>query len=185
MANKKFMLIDMLIFTGMALLSEWLGSKINKNLLYISFSQIFILLMIIRWEFFAVIPTVIIAVLRPVIFQAQSFNEMVIYSVPILILLLALVFVKLKLFKNINKSRLSALTYFTCFYLLFVFTNGLLILLLINQDYSFLNDFPKYILMLVIGNIIYYLFSGQKTMLVKIEKVEENEEKDRDNYDGN
>ena len=42
MELKKFMIIDMLIFTTIAILSEWIGSKINRDFIYIVRSNIFI-----------------------------------------------------------------------------------------------------------------------------------------------
>lgn len=185
MEIKKFMIIDMLIFTFIALISEWLGSKINKDLLYLSFSQILILLMIIRWEGFASIPTIIIALLRPVIFQAQGLNEYIIYSVPVLVLLFALIPVKLNVLKDINKNRYIATLYFIIFYLTFYISNGILIKILISSDYSMINDFIKYLLIFIVGIIVYYLLVSQKTMLINIRKTAEKNEKDREENDNN
>lgn len=179
------MIIDMLIFTIIAIVSDWLGAKIAKDFLYISVSQMFILLMIIRWDFWAIIPTILISLLRPLMYNYQGFNEYIIYAVPNLVLLLALVPLKLGLLKNINKSKLQATSYYTLFYLLFVITSGVLIKILISNQYGIIGDFPKYILMLVIGNIIYYLFVTQKTMLINIKEVQENSEKDREIDDNN
>ncbi len=186
MEIKKFMLIDLLIFTSLAILTEYIGALINRDFIYISFSQIFLLLLVIRWEGYSLIPIIITALIRPFIFNFIGVNEYLVYSLPILVLSSALLFVKLKIFDDINKNRGLAIIYFISFYLLFFLTNGLLIKLLITNDYGILNDSFKYLLTLVIGIILYYLFSGQKTMLINIKKtsVLNNEsQKGNDEYD--
>src|SRR5690554_5700296 len=181
MELKKFMIIDMLIFTIIAILSEWIGSKINRDFIYISFAQIFLLMLLIRWNGWGVIPIILVSLFRPLIHNYQGFKEFILYSVPILSLTLALIPIKLGKLKNVNKRRHEGLIFFSSFYLLFVLTNGLLIKTLINNQYSIINDFPKYLLMLIIGNIIYYLLAGQKTMLINILENQETNEKDREN----
>lgn len=185
MELKKFMIIDMLIFTTIAILSEWLGSKINRDFIYISFAQVFLLLILIRWNGWGIIPIILTALIRPFIHEFQGFKEYILYSVPILSLIIALIPIKLGMLKEVNKRRYEALIFFSSFYLIFVLTYGLLIKTLITNQYSIINDFPKYLLMLIIGNIIYYLLASQKTMLINILENQETNEKDRDHNEYN
>ncbi|HHW79418.1 MAG TPA: hypothetical protein GX742_01300 [Acholeplasmataceae bacterium] len=180
MEIKRFMIIDMILITSIALLSEWLGSKINRDFIYISFAQVLLLMLIIRWSGWGIIPVIIIGVIRPFIHSAEGFKEFILYSLPILMLVTALIPLKLKMVTNINKRKLVALTFFTTFYLIFFLTNGILIKVLISNQYSIINDFPKYVLMLIIGNVIMYLLVSQKTMLINILDNQHNNEEGRE-----
>lgn len=181
MVLKKFMITDMAILTTIAILTEWLGSKINKDLMYISLLPALMLVVLIRWKSFGLIPLFISALIRPLIYDYQGFNEYLLYSIPVLTLGLALIPLKLNWFSDINERRYMALVYYTSFYVIFFLTSGLLTLILISSEFSLMVDFVKYLLMLVIGNIIYYLFAGQKIMLIDISKTHQNYEGDRDN----
>ncbi|MGI6781222.1 MAG: hypothetical protein ACOX56_00045 [Acholeplasmataceae bacterium] len=182
MKLKQFMIIDMLIFLALSIISEWIGSLINPKLLYISFAQVLLLALLIRWQWWGLIPVAIVAAIRPLIYKFQGFNEYLIYSIPILILALALIPIKLKWLNDMQKKRFKALLYFTTFYLLFVIVNGLLITILVNNQYSLINDLPKYLLSLIVGNIIMFFLAGQKTMLINISENHQTAEKDRDEH---
>lgn len=184
MKIKKFMVIDMLIFTALSLISEWIGSLINPTMLYISFAQVLLLAVLIRWQGWGVIPIIIVAIVRPFIYKFQGFNEYLIYSIPIILLILALIPIKLRWLDDLQKKRSKALLYFTTFYLVFVLANGLLITLLVSKEYSIINDFPKYLLSLIVGNIIMFFMTGDKTMLINILENHQTDEKDREE-DGN
>lgn len=185
MEIKKFMIIDMIFITSLALLSEWLGSKINRDFIYISFMQVLLLMLMIRWGGWGTIPVIIAGLIRPFIHSAEGFKEYILYSLPILILMTSLLPIKLKMVIDINKRKLIALTFFTTFYLIFFLTNGILIKTLISNQYSIINDFPKYVLMLIIGNVIMYLLVSQKTMLINISKSQHNNEEGSENNGNN
>lgn len=166
---KKFAILDMLLLTIFAIGSEFVGHIINSQLLYISFAQVFILLMVVRWRVWALIPIVITATARVLIFRAQGFNEIVLYFIPMLLMSLSILAMRLKYFKKINDNKYTGIILFTIMYFIFYLSTGILTKLLVSNDYSFLNDaITKHLLNYVIGVIIMFMFANQRTMLVDI-----------------
>lgn len=169
---KKFLVIDMVIMTIIAIGSEFIGYLISPIYLYISFAQAFLLLLVIRWRHWSLIPIVATAVARVLIYKAANFNEVVIYGLPILLIGLALLFMKLKFFKKINENKFTGPLLYTIIFTIFFISTGLLTKVLISNSYSFINELAKYSITYIIGMILMYLFAGQKTMFVDFIEVQ-------------
>lgn len=178
MKIRKFAILDITFLSIIALLSEFIGAKVfTSNMFYISFAQIFLLIVVVRWRVWALIPITLISFIRVFIFGATNFTESIIYFLPMFSLGLSVVALKMGWFKNINKNRITGLLYYSLFYMLFFLITGILTTILISQDYSFINEIFKYVLSYVMGLIIMYAFSGQKTMLIDmVDNYQKNKE---------
>lgn len=169
MKLKKFAVIDITILTLIALISEYFGSKIFKSgqdFFYISLAQVFLLLIVVRWRWWSMIPIFILSIARVFIYKAGNLSEFLIYFLPMFSLSLANIVRIRGMLKNINKNRVTALLYYSSFYLLFFLITGVLTIILISSEYSFINDIFKYMLSYILGLIIMFAFTGQRTMLV-------------------
>lgn len=172
MKLKKFLVIDMVIMTIIAIGSEFLGHLISPIYLYISFAQAFLILLAIRWRYWSLIPIVATAVARVLIYKAVNFNEILIYGLPMLLIALTILFMKLKFFKKINENKFTGPLLYTVVFAIFFIATGLLTKVLISNSYSFINELAKYSITYIIGMILMYLFAGQKTMFIDFIEVQ-------------
>lgn len=181
MARKKFMLIDILIFSILAGLSEFLSTYMFNFFnagFYISFAIMISIISIVRWSYFGIVPLLASGVVALILNQngimtdepLKLYEGIIYYIIAPLFMLLSLSYLGNKNRNKRIESSFGFLIYILIAYLSLVVGKGLAILIIEHSFYGFTNYLMSIMLSLVISLIFLYLFKYKTDLICDMDE---------------
>lgn len=181
MARKKFMLIDILIFSILAGLSEFLSTYMFNFFnagFYISFAIMISIISIVRWSYFGIVPLLASGVVALILNQngimtdepLKLYEGIIYYIIAPLFMLLSLIYLGNKNRNKRIESSFGFLIYILIAYLSLVVGKGLAILIIEHSFYGFTNYLMSIMLSLVISLIFLYLFKCKTDLICDMDE---------------
>lgn len=181
MARKKFMLIDILIFSILAGLSEFLSTYMFNFFnagFYISFAIMISIISIVRWSYFGIVPLLASGVVALILNQngimtdepLKLYEGIIYYIIAPLFMLLSLIYLGNKNRNRRIKNGFGFFLYIIIACLSLVIGKGLAILIIEHSFYGFTNYLMSIMLSLVISLVFLYLFKYKTDLICDMDE---------------
>ncbi len=169
---KKLKILDLIIFTAIAIISDWVAYSLklfNLNLI-ISLSIPIIIIIYIRWSYYGIITNVLVTISHFIIFQEPPLNKLI-HSISFLFLGLSLLFLLLKSYKDLPiKKRYLTLLYIPIYAVMMLVEWGLSHLT--QTPISLIGHIANHSLNFIIGLAVILVASIQPNIIVSMKSYE-------------